>query len=382
MKDLLLNQMSTHSARRHRVMSGGAKRMLLISGGIILLSLLIVGVAFAYSAGNVDGIWSTIDGGGGASCDRWATGPGDTPTTVQDAWWNQTPPNTDENQVRYGGGFSCSTTFPNQSGFGFDGNDSVGTVAPYTPFYLGRFTHYNNPISASNSFGSVNLDVTVGGITCLLGETPTEGSTMTFTYAFTLDETSNSAPCAYSPVIPPTNYCPDQVTVGSTPSTQQFTCPEGVYTVNILGFTAPDPASGLCPPATYPGSTSSTFVTQEGTDNNACLWAEISDYVQAVTLSSFTATGAPKSVVLSWVTTSETDNLGFNLYRSTLVNGNRTKVNAQLIPSQVYPGSPSGAVYSFTDTSVKPLRTYYYWLEDVDIHGATTLNGPVKVRVK
>jgi hypothetical protein len=109
--------------------------------------------------------------------------------------------------------------------------------------------------------------------------------------------------------------------------------------------------------------------------------------VTAVELKSFTAmvdkkpfTAYGKSVILSWETTSEVDNLGFNLYRATSIDGERTKVNAGLIPTLVYPGSPYGAVYSYTDTSLNN-STYYYWLEDMDINGRTGLTGPESLKL-
>ena len=97
----------------------------------------------------------------------------------------------------------------------------------------------------------------------------------------------------------------------------------------------------------------------------------------AVDLLSFKATGGRRLVTLGWETANEIDNLGFNLYRATAVNGPRTRINAELIPTLVYPGSPYGAVYEYTDTAVKPRATYFYWLEDLDIYGHTDLHGPV-----
>jgi subtilisin-like proprotein convertase family protein len=102
----------------------------------------------------------------------------------------------------------------------------------------------------------------------------------------------------------------------------------------------------------------------------------------AVELKSFTATGSRKATILSWETTSELDNLGFNLYRATSMDGVRTRLNAKLIPTLVYPGSPFGAVYSYTDTSPKPKLPYYYWLENLDIHGNTELHGPIQLKTK
>jgi hypothetical protein len=100
----------------------------------------------------------------------------------------------------------------------------------------------------------------------------------------------------------------------------------------------------------------------------------------AVSLTSFTATGARRAINLEWATANEIDNLGFNLYRATKVDGRKTKINREMIPSEVYPGCPYGAIYTYADTAVKKGKTYYYWLEDVDIYGHTELHGPVGAR--
>ena len=77
-------------------------------------------------------------------------------------------------------------------------------------------------------------------------------------------------------------------------------------------------------------------------------------YPTAVELRWFEVTDANnKAVTLGWETVSEIDNLGFNLYRAETIDGERIKVNAELIPSLVNPGSPSGAVYEYTDTAVR-----------------------------
>jgi len=118
-----------------------------------------------------------------------------------------------------------------------------------------------------------------------------------------------------------------------------------------------------------------------------------------VALASFTAGAATDGVILAWETVSETDNAGFNLYRSTNPLGSDgfsrlalgsdgfsrpsatwLKLNDALIPSAA-PGSALGHTYTWTDTAVEPGATYWYWLEDVDLSGATTLHGPVSVTV-
>ena len=94
----------------------------------------------------------------------------------------------------------------------------------------------------------------------------------------------------------------------------------------------------------------------------------------AVTLANFAAEAMSDHILLTWETVSEINNSRFNLYRST----SPTAPGEQLayVPSQA-PGSTQGASYSFDDTQVTAGQTWYYWLEDVDLNGATTLHGPV-----
>ncbi len=98
----------------------------------------------------------------------------------------------------------------------------------------------------------------------------------------------------------------------------------------------------------------------------------------AATISSFTASGGSNAVTLNWVTASEADNLGFNVYRAETADSARTRVNQALIPSLVNPGSLTGARYTYVDARIdKTRQAYYYWLESVDTRGHGELHGPV-----
>ncbi len=99
----------------------------------------------------------------------------------------------------------------------------------------------------------------------------------------------------------------------------------------------------------------------------------------AVTLAGFSAVQQGDRVMVSWETTSELDNLGFNLYRGTSAAGPLGQLNETLIPSQA-PGSTGGFVYTWDDRAdLTPGTSYFYWVEDVDISGAATRHGPVSV---
>ena len=101
----------------------------------------------------------------------------------------------------------------------------------------------------------------------------------------------------------------------------------------------------------------------------------------AVELLYFAASYVNKSIVLSWETASEMDNVGFNIYRAKTIDGVKKKINIDLIQAE-NPGSPEGAVYSFTNTNIKQDKKYFYWLESVDVNGDTNLHGPIKVKTK
>jgi len=106
------------------------------------------------------------------------------------------------------------------------------------------------------------------------------------------------------------------------------------------------------------------------------------DFTTNVELLSFSAAGSSKTITVQWETASEVNNLGFNLYRAASLTTAPIKLNKELIPTSVPPGSLFGAEYSFVDGySLSRLKTYYYWLETVDIYGSTALYGPVTARL-
>ena len=99
-------------------------------------------------------------------------------------------------------------------------------------------------------------------------------------------------------------------------------------------------------------------------------------FVQEVTpieLGDFDAVHMPGGVLVTWETLLELENLGFNVYRSDSEDGERTQVNAQLIPGQ---GTGHGDVYELFDATAGAGVTYYYWLEDIDWGFKATVHGP------
>lgn len=92
-----------------------------------------------------------------------------------------------------------------------------------------------------------------------------------------------------------------------------------------------------------------------------------------VSLQDFNAIPGNGKVTLSWITESETENLGFNLYRGVNKNGKFLMLNAELIAGH---GSTSERHdYSYVDKNVVNGVTYYYKIEDVDYAGKTKLHN-------
>jgi len=103
------------------------------------------------------------------------------------------------------------------------------------------------------------------------------------------------------------------------------------------------------------------------------------DISTLITLSKFEAKSVLSSIIIMWTTSSELDNAGFNLYRAVADNGEYEKINDALIPAK---GSATqGAQYEFIDKNVRLWKTYYYKLEDVDLHGVSSMHGPLSATV-
>jgi len=106
------------------------------------------------------------------------------------------------------------------------------------------------------------------------------------------------------------------------------------------------------------------------------------DITLPVELSLFTADYANDYandyVNIQWATASETDVIGFNIYRAHEENfEDADKINVLLIPGHGTTTQPNE--YSFEDISADALySTYYYWLESVNLGGTTDIYGSIQ----
>jgi hypothetical protein len=99
-----------------------------------------------------------------------------------------------------------------------------------------------------------------------------------------------------------------------------------------------------------------------------------SDNPLPVNLSAFTGRNIAQGVELRWQTASETDNAGFEVRRTELINGVEqewlTIASYQTTPSLAGQGTTSQAHnYTYTDAGVQVGKTYRYALRSVDLNG-------------
>ena len=100
-----------------------------------------------------------------------------------------------------------------------------------------------------------------------------------------------------------------------------------------------------------------------------------------VTLSSFTTEYSNDHPIINWVTQSESNNVGWNIYRA-----NSSELDQAFILNLItIPGNgttPEPTYYSFIDEyDVQENFTYWYWLENIAVSGETEIFGPISLTI-
>lgn len=123
-----------------------------------------------------------------------------------------------------------------------------------------------------------------------------------------------------------------------------------------------------------PGTYIVTVSVNDGEDSVSLEWHI--DLVTSVELASFRASFNDfDGVKISWVTSREINNSGFDLLRSVSNEGPFTKLNTELLKTNVK------GEYSFVDKNLEVGVRYFYLLEDIDVNGVRTQHGPIYIDV-
>ncbi len=149
----------------------------------------------------------------------------------------------------------------------------------------------------------------------------------------------------------------------------------GQYIVDVDDATLPVNFAGLPPILTTAGDPLVVDLA-EGQDYDEADFGYMENPVP-VELLTFSAVWQNAQVHLRWSTASETENMGFDVYRSEAEQGPFVKINRALIP-----GAGNSSVlktYSYVDHEVDPGKAYYYKLADIDYRGRARFHGPISV---
>ena len=83
----------------------------------------------------------------------------------------------------------------------------------------------------------------------------------------------------------------------------------------------------------------------------------------------------PPQIEIEWITGSEYNTVGFNIYRAEAAEGPFTRLNDSLIPAEG--GAAGGGRYQFVDEQVTAGQRYYYMLEDIEFDGRREQHDPI-----
>ncbi len=174
---------------------------------------------------------------------------------INEGRFNNDPPTDAFNQVRWGLPAGGPAT-RGRSGLGFLGNDPINNIVLDSAFQIGTLKHYNWTIGRNQAVTDVDLSL---GAALAVNGTPSPGSPYNFTTHLTINETPNAAPCEF----PSTTPCADRITFEQIGASDVFTINGIEYTFRVLGF------------GQAPGSLQDSFISQEGGESTAPLWAII-----------------------------------------------------------------------------------------------------------
>lgn len=104
-----------------------------------------------------------------------------------------------------------------------------------------------------------------------------------------------------------------------------------------------------------------------------------SDQTLPVTLSSFTAVYEEEEAIIKWITQSESNNLGWNIYRGETSDQTQAlRLNNMYIPGSGSTTEPTNYTYQ-DDYPLTDGNEYFYWLEAISLNNESTYHGPINL---
>ncbi len=118
-----------------------------------------------------------------------------------------------------------------------------------------------------------------------------------------------------------------------------------------------------------------------GTDNGVYLGTNL-DYPKDISVFEAYWNYSEDVAIIHWRTESETDVIGFNIYRNDEDDfSTALKINVSLIPGHGTTTVPHDYYYEDEGISPNPIYEYYYWLESIDYGGTSDIYGPTNLLI-
>jgi uncharacterized repeat protein (TIGR01451 family) len=217
----------------------------------------------------------------------------------------------------------------------------------------------------------------------------TGGNSTPLTY--TIVVTNNGPSLATNVTV--TDDLPDEFVYDHTNNPAATTQGSCSYDGDVLTCAIGSLTNGETETITVPGTTSvmateftnTANVTRTETDTNAANDSASSTVTvvaaTAVEMFQTDAVATKSGVTITWSTTSEYDNMGFNVYRS-VSGGQMEQINKHMIlGSKFVTGRDATNDRSYRFKDPKGTSTTHYYIEDVDLRGVRTMHGPVSPRI-
>lgn len=127
------------------------------------------------------------------------------------------------------------------------------------------------------------------------------------------------------------------------------------------------------------------FANRTPTLYNVVIYGENEDAPLPVSLTSFNAFWEGGNAELDWVTQSEVNNLGFNVYRAIDFEGNEHELDFVRVNQELIEGAGNSNQineYRFRDITAPndPETILWYRLEQIDFDGTINIHGPIKLQ--
>lgn len=152
----------------------------------------------------------------------------------------------------------------------------------------------------------------------------------------------------------------------------------GPWTISVSNDTAQWAAykqGGTWYSAAFDQGVATLTVTAAKNQEIELLTGSGNDPTLPVTLSHFSATMTAENYVqLTWISQTETNLMGYNVYRS---NSDNLSSATQICPMIEGTNTSQAQTYVYVDKDLVEDGTYYYWLQNVDLDGSNAFHGPV-----